>query len=57
MVTFAQEYSLFETGVPDLARFGYFRILGLESVTVVVRTDLDLGQNSGSNFLFFLSKQ
>jgi hypothetical protein len=41
-----------KTGVPDLAGFGYFRILGLESVTVVVRTDLDLVQNPDLIFSF-----
>jgi hypothetical protein len=45
VLTFAQGHSLFETGVPDLAGFGFFRIFGLESVTLVVRTDLDLVQN------------
>ncbi len=52
MLTFAQEHSLFETGVPDLAGFGCFRIFGLESVTLVVRTDLDLVQNPDLIFSF-----
>ncbi len=45
MLTFAQGHSLFETGVPDLAGFGCFRIFGLESGTLVVRTDLDFVKN------------